>query len=92
MDVSQHLSQQGHVCTRGKLTTCRSDYAFHIQPSVLSAVHVSRFGEDSQERMVDWLDDNEDLSKDEAILDLGCGNGALLLELVSGCGDMHYHK
>ncbi|KAL8620414.1 hypothetical protein ACOMHN_055495 [Nucella lapillus] len=39
------------------------------------------FGEDSQERMVDWLDDNSDVKKDDSILDLGCGNGALLLEL-----------
>ncbi|XP_076469592.1 EEF1A lysine methyltransferase 2-like [Babylonia areolata] len=39
------------------------------------------FGEDSQERMVDWLDEEEDVKKDHAILDLGCGNGALLLEL-----------
>ncbi|XP_070192248.1 EEF1A lysine methyltransferase 2-like isoform X2 [Littorina saxatilis] len=39
------------------------------------------FGEDSQERMVDWLDDCDDVSKDDAVLDLGCGNGALLLEL-----------
>ena len=34
---------------------------------------------------MDWLDDNEDVSKEDTILDLGCGNGALLLELVSAC-------
>ena len=42
-----------------------------------------RFGEDSQERMVDWLDDSQEVAKDNSILDLGCGNGALLLALVS---------
>ena len=81
------------------VTDAEWDSTPHIQPSVLSAVCVCmcvrvcvcvcvcvwRFGEDSQERVVDWLDDNEDVSKEDTILDLGCGNGALLLELVSAC-------
>ncbi|KAJ3291181.1 Methyltransferase-like protein 10 [Borealophlyctis nickersoniae] len=40
------------------------------------------FGEDSVEKMVDWTVDNYP-SKSSSIIDLGCGNGHLLLELAS---------
>lgn len=35
------------------------------------------------ERVLDWLDDQTQISKDAAVLDLGCGNGVMLIELVS---------
>ena len=59
----------------------------HTQQALCNGGSVARFGEESQDRMVEWLDDNEDVSKDDTILDLGCGNGALLLELVSNRSD-----
>ncbi|RKO86182.1 hypothetical protein BDK51DRAFT_23195, partial [Blyttiomyces helicus] len=40
------------------------------------------FGEDSVEKMVDWVVDNM-AEKDVKTIDLGCGNGHLLLELNS---------
>ncbi|XP_063443516.1 EEF1A lysine methyltransferase 2-like [Mytilus trossulus] len=39
------------------------------------------FGEDSQERILDWIEDNEEIKSDDSIIDLGCGNGMLLVEL-----------
>ncbi|XP_025108567.1 EEF1A lysine methyltransferase 2-like isoform X2 [Pomacea canaliculata] len=39
------------------------------------------FGEESQERMVKWLETNEMVSFQDPVLDMGCGNGAFLLEL-----------
>lgn len=57
--------------------------------SLLSYIHIylpnicnARFGEDSVNKMIDWVLDNID-DKTTAILDLGCGNGHLLLELDS---------
>eukprot|EP00842_Homolaphlyctis_polyrhiza_P001627 jgi/Hompol1/2465/HPOL_000084-RA len=38
------------------------------------------FGEDSVEKMIDWVNENWD-SKHDAVIDLGCGNGHLLFEL-----------
>ncbi|CAL1534871.1 unnamed protein product [Lymnaea stagnalis] len=39
------------------------------------------FGEEAQERMVRWLADKSELPPSSAIVDLGCGNGMLLLAL-----------
>ncbi|KAF7724824.1 Methyltransferase-like protein 10 [Apophysomyces ossiformis] len=39
------------------------------------------FGEDSVERMVEWVAENVD-DKEKAVIDLGCGNGHLLLALA----------
>ena len=44
---------------------------------------MSRFGYDSIERVLDWIEEKEEVSKDVPILDLGCGNGITLIELVS---------
>ncbi|KAI8059327.1 S-adenosyl-L-methionine-dependent methyltransferase [Gongronella butleri] len=40
------------------------------------------FGEDSAERMVDWVLSQDDVTSSTAVLDLGCGNGHLLLGLA----------
>ncbi|KAI1307036.1 hypothetical protein EDD11_004581 [Mortierella claussenii] len=41
------------------------------------------FGEDSAMKMVDWVEENyEDCKETCSILDLGCGNGHLLLDLA----------
>ncbi|XP_067683882.1 EEF1A lysine methyltransferase 2-like isoform X2 [Haliotis asinina] len=39
------------------------------------------FGEQSQMRVVRWLEDYEHVDLQDAILDLGCGNGMMLVEL-----------
>ena len=41
-----------------------------------------RFGEDSQERILDWIEDCDEISNEDSIIDLGCGNCMLLVELV----------
>lgn len=42
-----------------------------------------RFGEDSAVKMVDWVEEHYEEEKETcAILDLGCGNGHLLLDLA----------
>ncbi|XP_049864719.1 EEF1A lysine methyltransferase 2-like [Schistocerca gregaria] len=40
------------------------------------------FGEDSALRVVRWLCDNPEVKRDDRILDVGCGNGMLLIELA----------
>ncbi|KAI9599491.1 S-adenosyl-L-methionine-dependent methyltransferase [Syncephalis fuscata] len=40
------------------------------------------FGEDSAEKMVEWLEEHV-TERDTPMIDLGCGNGHLLLELAS---------
>ncbi|XP_055532776.1 EEF1A lysine methyltransferase 2 [Wyeomyia smithii] len=41
------------------------------------------FDEDSQLRIIRWIEKQEELiSQDDAIIDLGCGNGMLLVELA----------
>ncbi|KAG0222476.1 S-adenosyl-L-methionine-dependent methyltransferase [Mortierella sp. GBAus27b] len=41
------------------------------------------FGEDSAMKMVDWVEENYDSTKETcSVLDLGCGNGHLLLDLA----------
>ena len=41
-----------------------------------------RFGEDSAEKMVNWLMDNVADRDRKRVIDLGSGNGHLLFELV----------
>ena len=43
---------------------------------------LTRFGEDSQERVLDWLEDCEAVTNEDPVIDLGCGNGVMLLEMV----------
>ncbi|XP_062583846.1 EEF1A lysine methyltransferase 2-like [Saccostrea cucullata] len=40
------------------------------------------FGEDSQERVLDWLEDCDSVTTDDPVLDLGCGNGMMLIEMT----------
>lgn len=49
---------------------------------IILYMYINRFGEESQERMVKWLETNEMVSFQDPVLDMGCGNGAFLLELV----------
>ena len=44
-----------------------------------------RFGNASVKRIVDWLRRSDLVSTDSSILDVGCGNGIMLVELVSIC-------
>lgn len=53
--------------------------AFHIK---MFFDFVLRFGNDSMERVVDWMSKNSLVSKDMSILDIGCGNGMMLVKLV----------
>merc|ERR1712004_51299 len=39
------------------------------------------FGYDSVERIIEWLEESPLASEEHSILDLGCGNGVLLMEL-----------
>ncbi|XP_063611517.1 EEF1A lysine methyltransferase 2-like isoform X1 [Penaeus indicus] len=41
------------------------------------------FGEDSMQRVVDWIQESDDVKENSSILDIGCGNGAFLLCLAS---------
>ncbi|KAJ8301691.1 hypothetical protein KUTeg_020678 [Tegillarca granosa] len=42
---------------------------------------MKRFGEDCQERLLDWIEDCDEIVQDDSIIDLGCGNAAMLIEL-----------
>ena len=42
-----------------------------------------RFGESSVTRIVKWIKSNEKITKFSTFLDIGCGNGMLLVKLVS---------
>ena len=42
-----------------------------------------RFGEDTMEKLLDWIDDCDDITENDAVIDLGCGNGMMCIELVS---------
>nr|CAD7391966.1 unnamed protein product [Timema cristinae] len=41
------------------------------------------FGEDSSLRVTRWLSSCDEVLKDDAIIDLGCGNGMHLIELMA---------
>lgn len=44
-------------------------------------ISVCRFGEESMRRVLRWMD-KANITEDAAILDIGTGNGAFLVELV----------
>lgn len=48
--------------------------------SAFASLCTSRFGPQAQNRIVQWLERNVD--KVAAVVDIGCGNGALLVTLV----------
>ena len=56
-------------------------------PIVSSSLHLTslhlhtRFGEDSVEKMVDWVSDNVPIAHEPTILEVGSGNGVLLFAL-----------
>jgi methylase of polypeptide subunit release factors len=41
------------------------------------------------EKVVDWFEDNEDISKEDTIIDLGSGNGMMCIELVCYCNCLY---
>lgn len=43
-----------------------------------------RFGEESMSRLIGWLE-KQKIPLDSSVLDIGTGNGVLLVELVSAC-------
>ena len=42
----------------------------------------SRFGEDTMEKILDWMEECEEISTGSDIIDLGSGNGMMCIELV----------
>jgi len=42
-----------------------------------------RFGNASVKRVLDWLTASDLVSTDSSVIDLGCGNGITLVQLVS---------
>lgn len=44
-------------------------------------IYFPRFGEESMDRVLRWMEE-EEIPEDAAILDIGTGNGVLLVELV----------
>ena len=42
----------------------------------------TRFGESSMNRMVKWITNCHSVTKASSVLDVGCGNGMLLVSLV----------
>ncbi|KAK3103140.1 hypothetical protein FSP39_016764 [Pinctada imbricata] len=40
------------------------------------------FGEDIQERVLDWIENCKEIDQSDPIIDVGCGNGVLLVELA----------
>ncbi|XP_072383097.1 EEF1A lysine methyltransferase 2 [Diabrotica undecimpunctata] len=41
------------------------------------------FGEDTVDRVIRWMDKSDLIEKDSKLVDLGCGNGMLLVELAN---------
>jgi hypothetical protein len=44
---------------------------------------LSRFSEESQDRVIQFLEKYESVTKDDSIIDIGSGNGLMLIELLS---------
>ncbi|XP_074644450.1 EEF1A lysine methyltransferase 2-like [Tubulanus polymorphus] len=40
------------------------------------------FGYDSMSRVIRWIEESEDINTEMSVIDLGCGNGAMLVELA----------
>lgn len=52
-----------------------------INKTCVSALFLVRFGEESMRRVLRWMDKAK-IPENAAILDIGTGNGAFLVELV----------
>lgn len=50
--------------------------------SNIFSLYIGRFGESSLYRIVKWLKSCEKITKSSLFLDIGCGNGILLVKLV----------
>ena len=53
-----------------------------VSVSIVSFPIFSRFGEKHVMKVVKWIEECREVSKDSSILDIGCGNGAFLHALV----------
>lgn len=56
-------------------------YCWYYLPEPLFLI---RFGEESMGRLIGWLE-KQKMPLESSILDIGTGNGVLLVELVSTC-------
>jgi cyclopropane fatty-acyl-phospholipid synthase-like methyltransferase len=45
-------------------------------------MYLVRFGEHTLKKLVGWLENNKCVGKDFNVLDIGCGNGVTLVEMV----------
>lgn len=50
--------------------------------SNIFSLYIGRFGESSLYRIVKWIKSCEKITKSSLFLDIGCGNGILLVKLV----------
>ena len=65
-------------------------YNYYLYQVVIFSIFL-RYGDSSMQRILKWVHKNV-TDKNTSILDLGCGNGVVLVELVSilnlGCGNV----
>ena len=59
-----------------------SIFWLNYRPNCLKKLFSFRYGIESVDRLIKWIESCTDIEKEDSILDLGCGNGVLLIELV----------
>jgi cyclopropane fatty-acyl-phospholipid synthase-like methyltransferase len=73
----------------GEVWSAATLYFIHMSKYSFINFLIDRFGEDSVEKMADWVLDNVHPNT-KSIIDLGCGNGHLLLALSeNGFSNLH---
>ncbi|KAH9481341.1 Protein-lysine N-methyltransferase efm4 [Psilocybe cubensis] len=80
----QELENFEEIGDEGEIWSAVMRSWFHFVPLLMGEV---RFGEDSVEKMVDWVSEHVPPSNNASILEVGSGNGTLLFGLLEASYD-----
>jgi SAM-dependent methyltransferase len=76
----EFMRKSSQILTKWAMRVRSGEHFIHLL-SLLVETKLGRFGVETVERMVDWVLDNVHHATNPSVLEIGCGNGTLVLAL-----------
>jgi SAM-dependent methyltransferase len=77
----EYMRRNSQISKNWAMRVRSGEYFIYLLSPIVVETYRSRFGVESVERMVDWVLDNIPLATNPSVLEIGCGNGTLVLAL-----------